>query len=359
MRKVRILLLLIAFALPAVFAPHACASYDSLASGTTRLSLDKGFLHLMTEHGVRLSATAGAGLRAGKVTFPVSGGKFDPLEGKGTAEHEGRLVLRAGGRQIALGELLLRTTQKHEPFSLKIGGGQLKLAEAGRIAVARRGFGSTVAVSSMRLSAKVATRLGKKLRLRNVFEPGQPLGSSITRVSPQSVAIVGKGRVSLDLDPAFLEKLQGLFVAVNPIFPAEHPGPFTFPIFDGTLATDLSSGRLGIEGALEFLQLGGGQVFWRDPDLDFGAASLGAEVEILPSPPYGGKLGFVPIAALGRGAVAADPKARSVSLSGAVLALGAPMAATFEEVFAKPQGREGVFSAGEAIGTLRFSAQAE
>jgi hypothetical protein len=232
------------------------------------------------------------------------------------------------------------------------------LAEAGKVQVSRQGFGSKVKVSSLRLSAKVATRLGKKLGLRGVFEPGQLLGAAVTTANPLTVAIQAKNKVSLDLDPAFIAKLQSLFVAVNPIFPAEHPGPFTLPIFGGTLAADASTGRVATQGALEFLQLGSGQVFWRDPILDLEGASLAAEGEVEPSPPYAGKIGSVAIAAFARQSVSANGKARTIAASGG-LNLDPSMAAIFNEAFAKPMQRDDVFQAGEQIGTLSFLASVE
>jgi hypothetical protein len=41
------------------------------------------------------------------------------------------------------------------------------------------------------------------------------------------------------------------------------------------------------------------------------------------------------------------------------LLLSATTAARFNEIFAKPQGRDGVFAAGEPLGLLSFSAQGQ
>lgn len=109
--------------------------------------------------------------------------------------------------------------------------------------VTRKGFGDQVAVSTLKLSAKVATRLDKKLRLKNVFEAGQPIGTAVTKASPQTVAIAESGKAGFVFDTATAAKLQSLFVAVNPIFPAEHPGAFTLPIFTGTISRPLPKER--------------------------------------------------------------------------------------------------------------------
>jgi hypothetical protein len=294
------------------------------------------------------------------VTFPVSGGKFDPTVAKGVVAHEGSLVFEAGPRSVPLRSLALKSTQRHSPFSAKVGGSQLKIASVAKLSVAREGFGVRIRASALRLSAKFAERLGKKLRLHGAFQAGQPLGSALTRAQPVTVALENTGKVAFALDPGIAAKLRSLFVAVNPIYPAEHPGTlFTLPIFGGTIAPDASSGTLQASGSLELLQLGGGQVFWQEPWLDLATKTLSAEVDVEPAPPYAGKAGRIPIAAfsLSGTAVASDPSARTVSVGSIATTLQASTAQTFNEVFAKPQGREGVFEAGEALGTIGFTAQ--
>jgi hypothetical protein len=339
-----------------VLAPSAQAAYEPLGSGATRLTLDKSFLALLKQNQVKLSAVGPAKLKGGVLSFPVSAGKFDPTNAKGTVEHEGALLFKAPKGSLPLKALQLKTTQKRSPFSVKAGGGQLKLASAKSLSVARQGFANRVKVQKLSLSAKVATRLAKKLRLKGVFEEGQPLGSATTLANPETIALLPKGKVSFALDPGIAAKLNSLFVALNPIFPAEQPvpGSFTLPIFGGTIAPDGALGTIATQGSLEALQLGGGQVFWAEPWLDLQTKSFSAEVDAEPSPPYAGKVGRVGIAGLLGASVAADPKVRTVSVSGASLSLDAATAQTFNEVFAKPQGKDGVFAAGEALGAVSF-----
>ncbi len=343
-----------------LFVPLARADYDPLGSGATKLSLDKSFLALLAQNGVKLSATAPAKLKGSSVTFPVSGGKFDPTAAKGTLEHEGALVFKAGGRSIPLKALQLKTTQKHSPLSAKVGGSQLKLATAKNLAVSRSGFGDEIKVTSLSLSSKLATRLGKKLRLRDVFKEGVPLGKTMSDAQPQTIAVLGKGAASFVFAPGIEAKLRSLFVAVNPIFPAEHIGAqFTLPIFGGTISPDAALGTLETSGSLEFLQLGGGQAFWAEDWLDLAARTASPEVTVQPSPPYPGKLGRVPVASFALAAPAlANAKARTVAV-GANLVLAASTAQTFNELFAKPQGKDGVFVAGEALGSISFTAQGQ
>jgi hypothetical protein len=352
---------LLALASLLLLAPSAQAAHDPVGAGTTRLVLDPGFLALMKKNDVKLRAVAPAKLKKGAVAFPVSGGKLDPVSGFGTVEHDGALRLQAGNRSIPIRDLQLKTTQRHSPFSAKVGGSQLKLASAGSIALSRQGFGTRIEVRGLEISAKLATRLAKKLRLRGAIEAGQPLGSALSRAEPQSVRVLAQGRASLAFDPAFQAKLASLFVAVNPIFPVEHPGDFTLPIAGGQMAPDGSAGTLATGGSLEFLQQGGGQVFWAEAGLDLGGATFSAEAEVRPSPPYAGKVGRVAVAGfeLQGARIVSQPSDRTVALEGGRLSLAAGTAATFNEVFAKPQGQDGVFVAGETVGSVSFAAKGQ
>jgi hypothetical protein len=341
------------------FTSSAQADYDPFDSGQTRLTLDQSLLALLKKNDVKLSALAPARLQDSSVLFPVSGGKFDPTDSKGTIEHEGALVFEVGGRTVPVKAPQLKTTQEPSPLSARVGGSQLKLASMGRLTVSRVGFGEEVRVRSLALSTKFATRLGKKLKMKDIFKAGLPLGKSLTTAYPDTIALLGKGKVELTLDPGFAAKLGSLFVAVNPIFPAEHPGTFSLPIFGGQIAPEASQGTVETQGSLEFIQLGGGQVFWAENWLDLATKAALPEVNVQPSPPYAGKVGKVAIADLGLGTVSSDRKARTVTVTGAALNLQAATAQTFNEVFAKPQGKDGIFAAGEALGVVSFTAQGQ
>lgn len=347
-------------AISALVPPAALASYDDVGSGSTRLALDRGFLELMQANGVKLSVRAPATLKRGVVTFPAVRGKFDPTTGKATVETDGALILKGRRGFVSLKALQVKTTRKAAPLAAKVAGGQLKLG-SGKGRFSRSGFGMKYTVLGMRLAPKVAARLNKRLHLQKPAGPATVFGSATTAVEPEAVTVLGQGRVSLDLDPGFLAKLDQLHVAVNPVFPAEHPGPFTFTIFGGRVAPDLGEGGMEARGGLEFLQLGGGKVTWSDPRLDLAASSLVPEADVEPAPPYAGKLGPVAIASLGLSAatVTADPRQRAVALQGGALTLADGTAATLNEVFAKPQGRDGVFAGGESLGRLSFTAQGQ
>jgi hypothetical protein len=359
-RKAAVLAVLVISSWALIAAGPAAATYDPIGSGATTLRLDPAFIATLKKQGVSLSAVAPAKLKKGSVTFPVTTGQLDPVAVKGTVQHDGALVFRRGGRKLPMKSLQLKTTQRSSPLSAKFGGGKLKLSASAKLGTVRSGFGMQAKVKSMLLSAKVATRLDKKLGLRGVFTAGDAFGTSTSTLDPASVAIAATGKAELSLDPAFAAKLQSLFVAVNPIAPAEHPGAFTFPIAGGgTLAPDLSSGILKTSGAIEFIQVGGGQVFVREPEPELNGHVVNAESQLVlassgPGPNQGGA-----VFGLASGTAGSDPANRRLSLAGAPLALEAATAQAFNEAFAKPQDKEDVFAAGEAVGTFVFTAQAE
>jgi hypothetical protein len=88
---------------------------------------------------------------------------------------------------------------------------------------------------------------------------------------------------------------------------------------------------------------------WFDPDTH----QVLAEADIKPTPTFPGKLGQVPVLALGAGSVVADPIARTIATSAAPLTL---TAAYFDRAFA---GGKEAFMPGELVGTASFTAQTQ
>jgi hypothetical protein len=361
MRRHSLFILTFLLALAASSAPASAASApDPLASATTTLTIAVPFQRLLVTNGVTLTATAPASGKQGSFKLPLGEGSVDPLAKRLGLSSEGALVFSRGHRKVILRQLDLKTAQV--PLLAKVGGGQLKLASATKRKFSRQGFGSAFSATGLHLTAKFATRLSKKLGLHDVFTEGQLLGKVGAAVAPANVAVLPEGRATLTPDPAFLAKLDSLFVSLNPVSPAERaPGPlFTVPFIPaGTIAPDASSGVPRSGGSLEFLQLGAGQVFWHELWFDLANHQVLAEVDIEPTPTFLGKLGQIPILELAAGTVSSDPKGRIVAVSGAGLALNAQTAAAFNEAFAKPRGKADVFQPGEALGTLTFTAHTQ
>jgi hypothetical protein len=274
----------------------------------------------------------------------------------GTIKHGGALKLTRGGRSLLLKGLILKTTARRSPLSAKVGGGQVKLGSSRPIAVSRNGFGIRATTGSLRLTTKFAVRLDHKLGLKRVFLEGQSLGTSVSRVEPELASIAGSSRIYFSPAPSFLAKLNELHVSLNPISPAElSSGTFLLPIWGGRIAPDGSAGTVITSGSIEALQLGSGQIFWRELALEIDAGAAGAETDVEPNPPYPGKVGNVPIATLSLSEVTPDRAKRTISLSGS-LAVSATGAGYMNQAFG--QGKP-VFGAGEAFGTVSGVVQAQ
>ncbi len=348
----------IATCLAALFSslPSAQAKNDPLGSGKTKLTLDKSFLSFLSNNDLKLRAKGGAKRQGKAISLAVVGGTMDLAEGRGEIQQEGTLLFEGAKGKVPFRDITVKT--KKTPLIAKVGGSQLKVAQAKSIASNRAGFGSTFKATTLTLTAKAATRLNKKLRPEVPFAQGQLLGSLSSNAQPALITIEDQGRVTLAFDSAFVSKLEGRFVSLNPIFPAEHQGSvFTMPISaGGALAPDGSQGTLRSGGAIELLQLHGAQLFWHEIWLDLGAHQGNTEAELLPSPPYPGKGARAAIFDLAPSAVASDPKARTISVSAAPLTLNAAGAQELNEAFGEGKG---LFAVGELVGAVSFGAVGE
>jgi hypothetical protein len=337
--------------------PSAQATYDPVGGGQTRLTLDKAFSSFLKKNGINLTAKAGARRKGASITLPVIAGNLDPTLGMGEIGQGGTVAFQGAKGKVPLRKVTVKT--KQATLIAKVGGGQLKVATSAKRSSTRNGFGTKYTAKALKLTAKVATRLNKKLRPETPFTEGQILGTLTTNAQPKLITILDTGRASIALDPAFVSKMDSLFVSVNPIFPAEHPsGPtFTFPVIPGgAISPSGTEGTLRTGGSLEFLQLGAGQVFQHEFWLDLASRIDTAEVDIEPTPAFPGKLGRIGAYDLGSYSAASDPKARTVAVSGAPLTLTAQTEQSFNEAFAEGKA---VFAAGEAFGALSFLAQGQ
>jgi hypothetical protein len=186
-----------------------------------------------------------------------------------------------------------------------VGGGQLKVATSSKRSSARNGFGTKYSAKALKLTAKVATRLNKKLRPKTPFTQGQILGTLTTVAQPQLVTVLEQNRASVVLDPAFAAKMDSSSSRSTrsspPNIPAGRPSPSR-------------------------------------------SSSMGRS----PQPERAYEIGAY--------SASSDPKARTISVSGAPLTLTAATAQSFNEAFAEGKA---VFAAGDALGAISFVAQGQ
>jgi hypothetical protein len=336
-------------------ASAQAVEFDPVASGTTTLSLSAPFSRLLAAHHVSIEVRGGATRGGRKIVLPAASGEFEPLQGTGTVESDGTIVFVAGKRKLPFRAIVCKA--KRSPLYAKVGGGQLKIASGAKLTSKREGFGFGFTATELKLTAKIASRLNKKLRLGKAVAPGQALGTLTSRVTPATVHLLPTNRISLAMDPGFMAKLNKLFVSLNPVAPAElGAGPtLSFPIGpESVLAPDAAGGLIKTGGSVELLQLGSAQIFWRELRLEPAVATVSAEPDLEPSPPKPGKQPSGPLLSVAGGQIIADPSPRTISLSGQTATLAATTADALNSSFS--DGKT-TFAPGETIGTISYLAQ--
>lgn len=80
-------------------SPTAHATYDPVGSGTTRLTLDRGFISFLKKDGIKLLPAAGATKKGSSFLLPVIEGNLDTTIGKGEIDQGERSSSRAPARR--------------------------------------------------------------------------------------------------------------------------------------------------------------------------------------------------------------------------------------------------------------------
>jgi Htaa protein len=379
------------------FAPFASAAPDPVSSGTTTLTLNKGFAKTLRKNGVKVLKVSPGTVKGSKVTLPVSGGTLDPTTGLGTVNQSGGIKFKAGKRNVALKSLVLDTTKKS--LTGKVGSKSMKIASVVAFTATRDGFGVDIGIGKLKLTGKAAKELNKKLGFSSSgkkkqgkrastskaaplpFKANQVLGGSTSSTQPTTVGVLAGGNATLKTDIKTVEKFQKVKVKFEPIAPATEqllplPPLFTFPIgSEGTIGPAATAGVLHTTGGVKLIQ----EEFEVKPGvkvqlsmtlnaiwIDLGTKQATVEVSInssnpavVPTPGAIGRTSIANIDLTGA-TVASDATTRMVSVSNATATLQAVTAETLNSVFAEPILKAGkVFVEGDPLGTFSFTAQTE
>jgi len=366
-----------------VLAPLASAASDPLASGTTTITLNKGFFKKLKKAGVKVQKVSPATVKKRKATLPVSGGSLDPTNGAGTVEHKGGIKFKRGKKTAKINFLILETSTSS--LKAKVAGKNMKLASVKGVTVVRNGFGANVSISSLKLTGKAAKQLNKKLgfkgkaKKKSPFKGGKSLGASASETQPKTVTLVGGG-ATLTTSLPTVAKLAKVGVTIETIAPTSvaAPGPppaYAFPISGGSLAPDASAGIVQTSGGLRLKQVFvPGEVettmtlsnIW----IDFGAKTATVEVTV-ESKGIDPKLNLGP---LGRSSIAnislvgasvtSNTTTRTIAVLNASASLQAVTAETLNSVFVKPyeaitKTSAEKFVEGDPLGSFSLTAQTQ
>lgn len=383
------------------FAPFASATSDPVASGTTSVTLNKGFYKKLKKAGVKVLKVSPGKVNKRKVTLPVAGGSMDPTNGLGSLELSGGFKFKRGGKQAPLKSLVLDTAQSK--LTGKVANKKMKIATVSGLTYTRNGFGVNVTVAKMKLTGSAVKQLNKKLgytgsnsgkkssasaskaqSAKSPFKANQVMGGSVSETQPKTVAVIATGTADLNTSEATVKKFvlpppNGYAVKIEPILPAEGlSGPtlfspiLRFPLSGGTIAPDATGGTVQTTGGVNLHQvLGPGSettmtlnAIWVD------LSAKTATVEVTVASTIDPKLN---LGALGRSSIAnldltgatvvSDPANRKVSVLNANATLQAVTAETLNSVFGAPLDAKAVphpkFVEGDSLGSFSFVVQTQ
>ena len=312
------------------FAPLASATPDPVASGTTTITLNKGWTKYLKTFGIKIKKVGNAKLKGTKATFKVTGGEIDPTNGLGTLVLGGGLKFKAGKKSATVKGMVLNTGKN--VLTAKVSGKKVKLAKLGGLSYSRNGFGVNVKLKKMKLQKPGAKQLNKKTGYAKgkpkPFLANKNIGKASGESQPATVAIVPGGNVSFNADQELLLKLKDVETNASVIAPTIEKGfgNYELPIGGGSIAPSATAGQVLTGGGLlltQKLDKGDGsfletEITLGNMWLDVSARTVTVEVVAKSNASDAlnlGNLGRSSIADLTITGAFADPATRTVSVS--------------------------------------------
>ena len=240
------------------FAPIASATPDPVASGTTTITLNKGWTNYLKTFGIKIQKVGNAKVSAKKATFKVTGGSMDPTNGLGTLTLGGGLKFKAGKKSATVKALVLDTGKS--VLTGKVSGKKVKLAKLKGLSYSRNGFGVNVKLKQLKLESAGAKQLNKKLGFAKgkpkPFLAGKNIGKSSSESQPGTVAIIPGGNVSFAANQDLLLKLKDVETNASVIAPSTEKGlgNYELPITGGNIAPNGAAGQVQTTGGLLLTQ---------------------------------------------------------------------------------------------------------
>jgi Htaa protein len=240
------------------FAPLASATPDPVASGSTTITLNKGWTKYLKTFGIKIQKISPAKVKGQKATFTVNGGEMDPTNGLGTLTLAGGLKFKAGKKTATVKGLVLDTGKS--VLTGKVSGKKVKLANLSGLSYARNGFGVNVSLKKMKLNSAGAKQLNKKLGFAKgkpkPFIGGKVMGKSSSESQPTTVAIIPGGNVSFNANQELLLKLKDVETEAKVVAPTTEKGlgNFELPISGGSIAPTATAGQVQTSGGIVLAQ---------------------------------------------------------------------------------------------------------
>jgi endonuclease/exonuclease/phosphatase family metal-dependent hydrolase len=171
-----------ALALLLIFASAASAASESLTGGATDLKLTKGFKKKLSRNHVKVLASGSGKVSGGTVELAVTGGSIDTAAGQGTIEHGGGFKLKRGKRSAAITRVTIELSTG--AVVAKVANSTMTLGTLGPVTYTRNGVNVEVSSGGLKLTAKAAKRLNKKLGLDDALKGTMSDSQSTVQVKP-------------------------------------------------------------------------------------------------------------------------------------------------------------------------------
>jgi hypothetical protein len=216
------------------------------------------------------SRSHGFTLKPKSVTVPITGGDLDPTNGAGTVETSGGFRAKRGGHtaKVKIRSLSFGANGGVGRIDAKVGKRRVKgFGKLSGGTVTRDGWGAKLNGVTAKLGSKGARALTRALSpgqgarasaAGGGIKAGQALGTVSVNAVPRTVEVLPGGTLVFEADLGFGMKLAAH--CINALFPdgvtAIAPGvqsgvggtDFTFPVTGGSIAPDLSTGRVTSAG---------------------------------------------------------------------------------------------------------------
>jgi hypothetical protein len=361
-----------------VIVPIASAATPNpISSGTTTLTIKSNVMKSLKKAGITVTAVKPTKIKGSKATFTVTGGEIEAATGSGSITHSGGLKVKWGKKSVTLKSITVST--KTKSLSAKIGGKTVKIATLSGVSATRLGFGNSIVAKKVKLTAAGAKALNSKLTPakkkgqkapKPAFKANALLGSTNTKVEPETDNVLPTGTMTFAGDPTLLGKLKDVGVELQVISPTTASGlTFTSPLSGGTISPLGTSGAVNSSGGLKLVQN-----LTQGPSTSITLGAIGvdlaaktASVEVIgesnaesegKKPLNLGNLGRSSIADLTITSSTPSPATRTVAVAatGAVQAVAAEVLEGFVKVY---QGYYTVVAAKTLVAESKFKTEAE
>jgi endonuclease/exonuclease/phosphatase family metal-dependent hydrolase len=163
-----------------VLASAASGASESVAGGTTELTLTKGFEKKLGKHGVKVLPQGSGKVSDGTVQLSATGGELDLASGQGSIVHAGGFKFKHGKRKASITGVSVNLGAS--AVFAKVANSQMKLGSLASISSARKGLSVTLSSAKLKLTKGAAKRLNHKLGLSGVIKAGDAMSNAISVV---------------------------------------------------------------------------------------------------------------------------------------------------------------------------------